>query len=70
MKNPGYAVDVTIAADLGTFTLVWLGHEGLRDAGPAVSIRGARKAVTLVKELMDLHDRPTNKTFSYGSPAA
>ena len=65
MKNPGYVVDVKIAADLGTFSRVWLGYEGLRGASSMVSFAGSRNAVKLARQLLDIRDMPTEKTFSY-----
>ena len=65
MKNPGYVVDVTIAADLRTFSRVWLGYEGLRGVSDRVSFAGSRSAVELARQLLDLRDTPSEKTFSY-----
>jgi hypothetical protein len=65
LKNPGYAVDVTIAADLGSFTKVCMGHWGLREAGASIRIDGSKKAVALTRDLLGLHGEPTIKAFSY-----
>jgi DNA-binding HxlR family transcriptional regulator len=65
MKNPGYVVDVKIAADLETFSRVWLGYEGLRGASDMVSFAGSREAVKLARQLLDIRDTPTEKTFLY-----
>jgi DNA-binding HxlR family transcriptional regulator len=70
MKSPGYQEDVTIVADLETFTRAWMGYLGLADA-PArqrIAFDGPPEAVERAKALMGLYDRPRERRFIYGPP--
>lgn len=65
LKNPGYDVDVVVAAKLQTMTLVWLGHRGLAEACRAgeVTISGPARTVTTAREVLGLRDRPWHRRF-------
>lgn len=70
-KNPGYDVDVTIAADLQALTEVWLGHRGLAAAQAAgeIMMSGSRRHLAIVREALGLHDQPWQKKFDFSSRA-
>lgn len=70
MKSPGYPEDVTIAADLETFTRVWMGYLGLAEdaARRQVAFAGPADAVERAKALMGLYDRPRERRFVFGPP--
>ena len=63
LKNPGFAVDVTIMADLEAFTRVWLGYTGLAEATRErkVALAGSRPAVARVIDLLALSDEPQTR---------
>jgi hypothetical protein len=65
LKAPSREVDVVIAADLMTFTKVWLGHCGLAAAveGGDVSLHGSARSVAKARRLLALPDEPTLKSF-------
>ena len=65
LKNPGFAVDVTIMADLEAFTRVWLGYAGLAEAtrDRKVALTGSRTAVARVVDLLALSDEPQMRRF-------
>lgn len=65
LKNPGYAVDVVVAADMHAFVTVWLGYRGLRDAGAAIRLDGRPKDKALAKALLGLAPCAMTKTFSF-----
>jgi hypothetical protein len=75
LKAPNREVDVVIAADLMTFTKVWLGYAGLAaavDSG-AISLHGSTRATAMVRHLLALPDEPTLKSFVFSAfprPAA
>ena len=71
MKSPGHDDDVVIAADLETFTRVWMGYLGLTDEQARRQVRfdGAPDAVERAKSLMSLADRPRERRFIFGPPA-
>lgn len=66
-KHPGYDVDVTIAARLHAFTLVWLGHRGLAEARRAGEVRldGPPPKVALAREALGLRDEPWLRSFDF-----
>jgi DNA-binding HxlR family transcriptional regulator len=70
MKNPGHPVDVTIAADLETFTRAWMGYLGLAEeaARRQMSFEGEPGPVERAKALLGLHDRPRERRLVYGTP--
>lgn len=75
LKNPHKPTDVVIDADLGTFTKVWLGYAGLRDAigEGKVTIEGNRASVERARKLLKLEDAPNFRHFVHhslhGTPA-
>jgi DNA-binding HxlR family transcriptional regulator len=70
MKTPGYPEDVTITADLETFTRTWMGYLGLAEeaARRQVAFSGAAEAVERAKALLGLYDRPRERRLVYGPP--
>ena len=64
---PGREVDVTIEADLGTFTKVWLGYRGLAGAieSGQISLKGSAHATMTARRLLALPDEPKLKHFRY-----
>ena len=72
LKAPTQQVDVVIAADLMTFTKVWLGYDGLAagiESG-SVIIRGSPGAVKTARLLLALPDEPTLKQFRFSAFAS
>jgi DNA-binding HxlR family transcriptional regulator len=71
LKAPARNTDVIIAADLMTFTKVWLGYVGLAAAleSGKVSLNGPTRAVSTTRRLLALHSQPTLKTLRF-SPFA
>lgn len=69
-KNPGYAVDVVIVADLTTFARVWLGYRGLSDVGTKVRMEGTAVDVARAIQLLNLPNQPKQRNFVYAPPAA
>jgi DNA-binding HxlR family transcriptional regulator len=69
LKAPARAVDVVIAADLMTFTKVWLGYVGLDAAlrSGNISLTGSARAKSIARCLLGLHDQPTLKTFKFSA---
>lgn len=67
MKDPGYPVDATIAADLEMFTRAWMGYVGLAEetARRHISFEGSGQAVERAKALLGLHDRPRERKLIY-----
>jgi DNA-binding HxlR family transcriptional regulator len=73
LKAPARDVDVVIAADLMTFTKVWLGYVGLAAALESgnVSLHGSARALATARRLLALPDQPVLKTFRFSAfPAA
>jgi DNA-binding HxlR family transcriptional regulator len=75
LKAPNREVDAVIAADLMTFTKVWLGYIGLLAAlgGGAISLHGTAQATRIARRLLALPDEPMLKNFRFASfppPAA
>jgi DNA-binding HxlR family transcriptional regulator len=66
---PGKDVDVVIAADLMTFTKVWLGYAGLAAAleSGRVSLHGSVQATTTARRLLALPDEPMLKSFRFSA---
>jgi DNA-binding HxlR family transcriptional regulator len=69
LKPPTREVDVVVAADLMTFTKVWLGYVGLAAAveNGKISLHGAGRAVATAHRLLALPDQPMLKTFRFSS---
>jgi hypothetical protein len=69
LKAPARAVDVVIAADLATFTKVWLGYLGLEAAlgKKEISLHGTPLAIAKVRNLLALPDEPELKSFRFSS---
>lgn len=67
LKNPGYDVDVTIRADLRTFTSVWMGHDGLKQAerDGRISFEGKPAVVERVQTALKLRDEPWIRDFDF-----
>src|SRR5215471_3374567 len=57
LKAPARNTDVIIAADLMTFTKVWLGYVGLAAAleSRKVSLNGPTRAISITRRLLALH---------------
>ncbi|HXH03811.1 MAG TPA: helix-turn-helix domain-containing protein [Candidatus Competibacteraceae bacterium] len=57
LKDPGFEVDAVIAADLGAFTRVWLGHTALQAALRAgdIAFAGPRELTRQVPEWLYLN---------------
>ncbi len=66
---PGRDVDATIAAELATFTRVWLGYFGLAGAieSGQISLNGPAPAIATVRRLLALPDEPTLKHFKFAA---
>jgi len=66
---PGRDVDIVIAADLGSFTKVWLGYCGLIEAldSGQISLHGSRRALMTARRLLALPDEPTLKSFRFSA---
>jgi DNA-binding HxlR family transcriptional regulator len=69
LKAPARNTDVVIAADLMTFTKVWLGYLGLTDAleSGKVSLNGPARAISVARRLLALSGQPTLKTFRFSA---
>jgi hypothetical protein len=70
LKPPaGREVDISIAADLGTFTRVWLGYRGLAHAieSRQISLSGFARASIAVRRLLALPDEPRLKHFRFSA---
>jgi DNA-binding HxlR family transcriptional regulator len=69
LKAPARDVDVVIAADLMTFTKVWLGYVGLADTleSGKISLHGPRRAIATARRLLALPDQPMLKTFRFSA---
>ena len=69
LKAPARDTDVVIAADLMTFTKVWLGYVGLANAleSGKVSLNGTARAIAVARRLLALSSRPTLKTFRFSA---
>jgi hypothetical protein len=67
LKAPNKDVDVVIAADLMTFTKVWLGYAGLAAAVDSgnISLHGTARAVATARRLLALPEQPMLKTFTF-----
>src|SRR5215813_5920126 len=62
-------VDVVIAADLMTFTKVWLGYVGLAAAieSGKVSLSGPTRAISTARRLLALPSQPTLKALRFSA---
>jgi DNA-binding HxlR family transcriptional regulator len=69
LKAPDREVDVVIAADLATFSTVWLGYVGLAAASESgkITFTGAARSISAARRLLGLPDRPTLKNFRFSS---
>jgi len=69
LKPPARDVDVVIAADLMTFTKVWLGYVGFANAVESgkVSLHGSGRAMATARRLLALPDQPMLKTFRFSA---
>jgi DNA-binding HxlR family transcriptional regulator len=67
LKDPGFPVDVTITADLGTFTRVWLGQLGLGEARRMgrIALRGEPADLRLACALLALPEQPALKRLQF-----
>lgn len=63
LHDPGFAVQVTIAAEILAFTRVYMGYEGLLEAQREgkITLEGAREDATIARRILDLRDRPCVK---------
>jgi hypothetical protein len=66
---PGRDVDIVIAAELATFTKVWLGYTGLLAAleSQQISLKGSARAITTARRLLALPDEPKLKSFRFSA---
>ena len=69
LKAPARNVDVVIAADLTSFTKVWLGYAGLPAAlaSGQISLHGSERAITTARRLLALPDEPKLKSFRFSA---
>lgn len=69
LKAPQRDVDVVIAADLDTFTKVWLGYSGLLAAleSRRVSLHGSMRAIRAARRLLALPNQPKLKSFRFSA---
>jgi DNA-binding HxlR family transcriptional regulator len=69
LKAPSRNVDVVIAANLATFTKVWLGYAGLLAAleSGQISPDGSVRAITTVRRLLALPNEPKLKCFRFSA---
>jgi DNA-binding HxlR family transcriptional regulator len=69
LKAPARDVDIVIAAELMTFTKVWLGYAGLAAAleRGAISLHGSARAITTARRLLALPDEPMLKRFRFSA---
>jgi hypothetical protein len=69
LKAPARNTNVVIAADLMTFTKVWLGYVGLAAAleNGKVSLSGPSRAISAARRLLALPSQPTPKTFRFSA---
>jgi DNA-binding HxlR family transcriptional regulator len=69
LKAPNRDVDVVIAANLMTFTKVWLGYAGLVGAlkGGEISLNGSARAITTARRLLALPEEPKLKSFRFSA---
>ncbi len=67
LKAPDRNVDIIIAADLATFTKVWLGYVGLESAPVKgqISLQGAPRAIARVRRILALPDEPKLKNLDF-----
>jgi hypothetical protein len=67
LKAPDSNVDVVIAADLASFTRVWLGYAGLAEAVESrkISLTGAPRAIATARRLLALPAAPMLKSFRF-----
>jgi len=66
-KDPGFAIDAEVSADIGVLIRVWLGYDGLAAAirSGSVQIEGNPASRGMVASLLDLQPRPSPKRFAY-----
>jgi DNA-binding HxlR family transcriptional regulator len=64
---PGRDVDIVIAAELMSFTRVWLGYAGLVAAleSGQISLNGSARAIATARRLLALPDEPKLKNFRF-----
>jgi DNA-binding HxlR family transcriptional regulator len=69
LKAPDREVDVIVAADLATFSKVWLGYVGLAAASESgkITFTGAARSISAARRLLSLPDQPTLKNFRFSS---
>jgi DNA-binding HxlR family transcriptional regulator len=69
LKHPNRNVDVVVAADLMTFTKVWLGYGGLVAAleSGKISLNGSAPAITMARCLLALPAEPKLKSFRFSA---
>jgi len=67
LKAPARDVDAVIAADLATFSKVWLGYAGLAAAMESgkISLTGSARSISVARRLLALPDQPTFKNFRF-----
>ena len=67
LKAPARNVDVVVAADLATFSKVWLGYTGLAAAlaSGKISLTGAARSISVARRLLALPDQPMLKNFRF-----
>lgn len=69
LRAPARNTDVVIAADLMTFTKVWLGYVGLAAAleSGKISLNGPARAISAAHRLLALPGQPKLKTFRFSA---
>jgi hypothetical protein len=65
-------IDVVVAADLGAFTRVWLGHQGPGEALAAgtVASTGPAKGIVTRRRILGVAEHRAVKTFTFQGRAA
>lgn len=67
LRDPRVEVDVVVSAELASFTRVWMGYEGLKDAMDAktVAVSGPTRAIATMKRLLRISDTPGYKKLHF-----
>jgi hypothetical protein len=69
LKDPGFAVDVTLRGDIADYVAVYLGHKAWRElAGKTLWIEGDRRIAKQFPAWLQI-DTPTTAVSSLGQPA-
>ena len=71
LQDPGFPVQVAIAAEILALTRVYMGYDGLLEAQREgkVALEGTRQDVTIAKRLLDLREGPCVKPARFTEAA-